>query len=53
MQDMVPLASFMSKEDVMKINDDLCRLKQALGKEVTKPAKLFKDSYARVYIQGT
>ncbi len=50
MQDMVPLASFMNKEDVMEINDDLSRLK-VLGKEITKPTKLFKDLYARVYTE--
>jgi hypothetical protein len=49
MQDLVPLSSFLSKEDVMEVNDDLRRLKQMLGKETTKPTKLFKDIYARVY----
>jgi hypothetical protein len=46
---MVPLVSFMSKEDVMEINNDLRRLNHVLGKETTKPTKLFKDLYARVY----
>jgi hypothetical protein len=33
----------------MKVNDDLRRLKQVLGREVTKPTQVFKDLYARVY----
>ncbi len=45
------MASFMSKEDVMEINDDLRNEMQLLGKEVTKPTKLFKDLYARVYTE--
>ena len=49
MQDMTPLASFMSEEDVMEINEDLRREKQLFGKEITKPNKLFKELYARVY----
>jgi hypothetical protein len=49
MQDLAPLASFLNTGDVMEINDDLRRLKQMLGKETTKPTKLFKDIYARVY----
>jgi hypothetical protein len=49
MQNMASLASFMSEEDVMEINNDLRKLKQTLGKEITKPTKLFKDLYARVY----
>ncbi len=33
----------------LEINDDLRKWKQMLGKETTKPTKLFKDIYARVY----
>jgi hypothetical protein len=46
---LAPLASFLSTGDLMEINDDLRRLKQMLGNEITKPTKLFKDVYARVY----
>jgi hypothetical protein len=31
MQNMVPMASFLCKEDVMEINDDLRSTKQILG----------------------
>ncbi len=53
MQSMTPMASFMSEEDVMEINNDLRSVKQILGKEVTKSTKLFKDLYARQSIHGT
>ena len=49
MQNMAPMASFMTEYDVMEINEDLRNEKQLLGKEVTKPNKLFKEIYARVY----
>jgi hypothetical protein len=51
MQNMAPLASFMSEEDVMEINEELRKEKQLLGKEITKPNKLFKELYARVYTE--
>jgi hypothetical protein len=51
MQNMTPMASFMSEDDVIEINEDLRREKQLLGKEVTKPNKLFKELYARVYTE--
>ncbi len=35
----------------MEINEDLRKLKQTLGKAITKPTKLFKDLYARVYTE--
>ncbi len=49
MQNMVPMARFLDKEDVMEINEDLRNMKQMLGKEIVKPTKLFKEIYARVY----
>ncbi len=48
MQNMVPMASFLSKEDVIEINEDLRNTKQMLGREIEKPTKLFKKIYARV-----
>jgi hypothetical protein len=51
MQNMAPMASFMTEYDVMEINEDLRNEKQLLGKEVTKPNKLFKEIYARVYTE--
>jgi hypothetical protein len=50
MQNMTPMASFMSEGDVIEINEELRNEKQLLGKEVTKPTKLFKEIYARVYM---
>jgi len=49
MQNMAPMANFMTEHDVMEINEDLRNEKQLLGREVTKPSKLFKEIYARVY----
>ena len=51
MQNMVPLACFLCKEDIMEINEDLRSTEQLLGKEITKPTKVFKDIYARVYTE--
>ncbi len=48
MQNMAPISSFMSEQDVIEINEELRKEKQLLGKEVTKPNKLFKELYARV-----
>jgi hypothetical protein len=48
---MTPMANFMSKEDVREINEDLREEKRLLGKEITKPNKLFKELYARVYTE--
>jgi hypothetical protein len=50
-QSMTPMANFMSKEDVREINEDLREEKRLLGKEITKPNKLFKELYARVYTE--
>jgi hypothetical protein len=41
----------MGEEEVMEINDDFRNEKQLLEKEVTKPNKLFKELYARVYTE--
>ena len=49
MQNMVPMASFLDKEDVMEINEDLRNMKKMLGREIEKPTKLFKEIYARGY----
>ena len=49
MQNMAPMANFMTEYDVMEINEDLRNEKLLLGREVTKPSKLFKEIYARVY----
>ncbi len=51
MQSMTPMVNFMSEDDVREINEDLRREKQLLGKEITKPNKLFKELYARVYTE--
>jgi hypothetical protein len=49
MQNMAPMANFMSEHDVMEINEDLRKEKLLLGRDVIKPSKLFKEIYARVY----
>ncbi len=50
MQNMTLMANFMSEGDVIEIKE-LRKEKQLLGKEVTKPNKLFKEVYARVYTE--
>ncbi len=46
---MKPLANFMHKNDYLELNDELCKLKQILGRDLPKPPEVFKRIYAKAY----
>jgi hypothetical protein len=48
-RDMKPVTNFISKEDFLEMNEELCKLKQILGRELPKPPEVFKRLYAKAY----
>jgi hypothetical protein len=48
-RDMKPVANFMDKEDYLEMNEELCKLRQILGKELPKPPDVLKKLYTKAY----
>ncbi len=49
MSDLGTFTSFMDREDIVEINEDLNNLKNTLGRSIIKPTQLLKDLYAKAY----
>jgi hypothetical protein len=49
MSDLGTFTSFMDREDIVDINEDLNNLRKTLGRAITKPTPLFKTLYAKAY----
>jgi hypothetical protein len=47
--DLGTFSSFMDREDIVEINEDLNNLRHTLGRAITKPTQLFKTLHAKAY----
>jgi hypothetical protein len=47
--DLGTFTSFMDREDIVEVNEDMDKLKNTLGRAIIKPTQLFKTLYAKAY----